>query len=374
MSGKKILLDLRFFHPGASGGIENYVYFILDSVKNLPVDIFIEIPFENYEFYKNRFPFIKNDRILIDPIQKFVSKFISIITLGRKRGILVRRRRKYSIVFDFVFYSFHMLKILHKNMNIISTIHAFLQYNEKEFNYVKKLVNNSTALITCWNYPYLEFLKYFPEKKDDWFLIHFIPLQNLTGQVEQIDELKNKKFFFYVSFFSERKNHARLLEAYNLAIKIKDDLPLLVLVGGGCKKIKINLRKRIKELNLNERIFLYDFLPPSKINYLYKNCYGVIAPTLWEAASGAVVEGVYAGKPVLCSNIAPLRDFAKYFKLQMLFFDPLDTKDIAKKIIEFCENYDSYNSCCESNSERLRHINHSYFAKRFYEVVRKYSQ
>ena len=90
-----------------------------------------------------------------------------------------------------------------------------------------------------------------------------------------------------------------------------------------------------------------------KVNFLYKNCYGVIAPTLWEAASGAVLEGVYSGKPILCSNVPPLTDFAEYFKLQMLFFDPLNINEMADKIIEFCEKYDYYNSFSSGNAQKL---------------------
>jgi len=110
-----------------------------------------------------------------------------------------------------------------------------------------------------------------------------------------------------------------LVEAYKLAYEKNKDIPLLVFVGGGVIDVKESVKQRIKELHLNEQVLIYDYLPDPQVNFLYKNCYGVIAPTLWEAASGAVLEGVYSKKPVLCSNVPPLTDFAEFFKLQMLF-------------------------------------------------------
>ena len=371
----KILVDLRFFHPGASGGIENYAYFVLDSLKLLPVDIFIEVPYENLEFYKKRFPFINANRILIDPVQKFISQSVKTLTFGKKDGIcIVRKIQSYNTKFDFVFYPFHMMKPLHNNTKIITAIHALLPETfDKELRYVKALAKKATALVTSWNYPMQEFLKYFPERKNDWFLIPFISAHNLDGEAEQVNEIINKKYFLYVSFFGERKNHNRLIESYKLAYEKNKGIPFLVLVGGGIKEIKKSIRKRIIELNLSEKVFIYDYLPDSKINFLYKNCYGVIAPTLWEAASGAVLEGVYSGKPILCSNVPPLTDFAEYFKLQMLFFDPLNTTDMAEKIIEFCEMYDFYNSFSAGNAQKLGHIGHNHYAQKFNEILKKYS-
>jgi glycosyltransferase involved in cell wall biosynthesis len=376
MNRKKILVDLRFFHPGASGGIENYAYFVLDSIKQLPLDIYIEIPFENYNFYKNRFPFLSDEKILIDPFQKFIAKTISYITFKKKNGILIHRRIKnYPVNFDFVFYPMHLVKAVHDRVKIISAMHAFLPGTyTKEYAIIEKLVRASTALITSWNYPYQEFIKNFPDKKKDWHLIPFVSLHNLDGLSEEVTELKNKKFFLYVSFFSERKNHKRLIDAYSLALTKSPDLPALVLAGGSGPGIKKMLRGKIKELNLEKRIFIYDYLPDAQINFLYKNCYGVIAPTLWEAASGAALEGVYSGKPVLCSNVPPLLDFAEYFKLKMLFFDPLNAKDIAEKIIDFYNNYDKYNSFSEYNARKIRSIDHNFFANEFYNVLKKYSK
>ena len=375
MNRNKILVDLRFFHPGASGGIENYAYFVLDSLKLLPIDIYVEIPFENLEFYKKRFPFIEADRILIDPVQKFITQAVRTITLGKKDGIcVVRKIKKYDVKFDYVFYPFHMMKPLH-DTKIVAAIHALLPESyEEELRYVKILAKKATAFITSWNYPMQEFLKFFPERKNDWFLIPFISAHNVNESTEEVKELVNKKYLLYVSFFGERKNHKRLIEGYKLALGKNKDIPLIVLVGGGVIDVKESVKQRIRELNLNDQVLIYDYLPDPKVNFLYKNCYGVIAPTLWEAASGAVLEGVYSGKPILCSNVPPLTDFAEYFKLQMLFFDPLKINDMADKIIEFCEKYEYYNSFSSDNAQKLGHIGHKHYAEKFEQILNKYSE
>ena len=262
MNKKKILVDLRFFHPGASGGIENYAYFVLDSLKLLPVDIYIEVPFENLEFYKKRFPFIGADRIFIDSVQKFISQSVKLLTLGKKDGIcVVRKIKKYDTKFDFVFYPFHMMKPLH-DTRIIAAIHALLpEYHDRELASIKRLTRKAVAFITSWNYPMQEFLKFFPERKEDWFLIPFISAHNVNETTEEVKELINKKYLLYVSFFGERKNHKRLIESYKLAYNKNKDTAAIVFVGGGFNDVKEKAKQKIRELNLNEQVLIYDYLP-----------------------------------------------------------------------------------------------------------------
>ena len=57
----------------------------------------------------------------------------------------------------------------------------------------------------------------------------------------------------------------------------------------------------------------------------------------------------------------------------MLFFDPLDTNDMADKIIEFCKKYDYYNSFSTDNAQKLAHIGHEHYASKFNEILQKYS-
>ena len=180
-------------------------------------------------------------------------------------------------------------------------------------------------------------------------------------------------YFLYVSFFSERKNHLNLVKAYANALKKKWDIPKLVLTGGGKNDYKQKVKDTIQELNLQSDVFIFDYLPDKQISYLYHNCYAVIAPTLWEAASGCVLEATHCGKPVLCSNVPPLTDFANYFELEMILFDPLNVADISDKILEFFDDYETMKNWGEANANKIKKYDHKYFADNFISILNKYS-
>jgi glycosyltransferase involved in cell wall biosynthesis len=60
----------------------------------------------------------------------------------------------------------------------------------------------------------------------------------------------------------------------------------------------------------------------------------IVAPTLWEAASGTIFEAFWYGKPVACSDIPPLRQQIEMVGGSARYFNPEDPVDIAAAIFE----------------------------------------
>ena len=264
-----------------------------------------------------------------------------------------------------------MAKYQHLHLPGIITMHAYLpEYDNKIKDIIKYNADKATALITSWNYPYQEFISAFPQHKHKWHLIPYIAAHNVDEKTQKRVEYLPEKYFLYVAFFSERKNQLKLVEAYSLALNKNPDLPKLVLAGGVNSEYKQKVKDLINRLKLTDNVTIYDYLPDEQISYLYHNCYGVIAPTLWEAASGAALEATYCSKPVLCSNVPPLLDFANYFQLQMVFFDPLNAEDMAAKIMEFGKNYDKMKEDGEENAKKIRVFDKKYFADEFLKILK----
>lgn len=102
---------------------------------------------------------------------------------------------------------------------------------------------------------------------------------------------------------------------------------------------------------------------------MYENAKAVLAPTLWEAASGTVVEACLVGKPVACSMIPPLVSFANSFQLKMNYFNPYDINDIANTIIDLHVNIENYNFIAIQNKEKLDAYNSKYFGDEIIKVI-----
>ena len=48
----KILIDLRSVDYGLSGGIENYAYYLIESIKKQGVELILDVPFTSRKKYK----------------------------------------------------------------------------------------------------------------------------------------------------------------------------------------------------------------------------------------------------------------------------------------------------------------------------------
>lgn len=366
----KLLIDLRSINYGRSGGIENYAYYVIDCLKQTDLQIVLDVSPFSKTIYQEKYKDDKNIQIICDPLIEKLNSLVQKIFPGKFKSLGRRKRWAKKAKADFVYSPNHMAKLQHLHLPGILTMHAYMpEYDEKIKNTIKFNADTAYALVTSWNYPYQEFIKTFPQHKNKWHLIPYIAAHNVNEENQKPVKNLPDKYFLYVAFFSERKNQLRLVEAYADA-KLKNTiLPKLILAGGVNNDYKIEVRNRIKELKLTDDVIIYDYLPEENISFLYHNCYAVIAPTLWEAASGAVVEGTYAGKPVLCSNVPPLIDFAKYFELEMMFFDPFNVEDMAQKILEFVNNYEQMKNIGKENLDKIKKYDHKYFANEFLKIL-----
>ena len=259
-------------------------------------------------FFIEKYKSVKNITIICDPFLEKLNKLIQSIFPNKFRSLGSRKSWAKKAVADFVYSPNHMAKYQHLHLPGIITMHAYMpEYDEKIKSIIEYNANIAKALITSWNYPFQEFIRTFPQHKIKWHLIPYIAAHNIDKNKQESIKNLPDKYFLYVAFFSERKNQINLIEAYALALNKNPELPKLVLAGGADNKYKQKVKELIIKLDLSINVIVYDYLPDDQISYLYHNCYAVIAPTLWEAASGCVLEAAYVGKPVLCSNVPPLK-------------------------------------------------------------------
>ena len=64
-----------------------------------------------------------------------------------------------------------------------------------------------------------------------------------------------------------------------------------------------------------------------------------------------------------------LIDFANYFKLEMMFFDPFNIEHLAEKILEFIQNYVKMKMMGEDNAKKIKKFDHNYFANEFMKIL-----
>lgn len=138
-----------------------------------------------------------------------------------------------------------------------------------------------------------------------------------------------KPFVVYTGNVYPHKNIPRLLEAMKIINQEKDQGISLVLVCARGVFTK-RLTKKIEEVGLEKDVQMIGFVKDEELILLYREAEAIVCPTLSEGFWLPGLEAISCGLPVVCSKIPVLEEI---YEDAALYFDPMDPKDIAEKIL-----------------------------------------
>lgn len=143
-------------------------------------------------------------------------------------------------------------------------------------------------------------------------------------------ELKENKFYLYVSILDVYKAQKELLEAWELLEKIGFEYPL-VLVGPKYNNYGEEVLQLIKEKNLERKVIYLGKVDYDKLPSLYKSARALIFASSCECCPNILLEKLSASKPVICSNIEPMPEFGKD---AVVYFNPYNPQILTEQIIK----------------------------------------
>lgn len=163
-----------------------------------------------------------------------------------------------------------------------------------------------------------------------------VPLDKITVTHEAADKLPegsepygpvaNKPYIMYIGRPTPHKNLARLIDTFAL---LQQHQPELMLVLAGKKDANYHIHEqRIAKENIPNVIFT-DFIPDKQYRWLLEHCQAYIFPSLSEGFGLPGLEAMAHGAPVVASNATCLPEVLGD---AAVYFDPLDTADMAAKI------------------------------------------
>lgn len=192
-----------------------------------------------------------------------------------------------------------------------------------------------------------------------WIEDKIIPIyEGVDYQISSLDkQLKNhysyqkkfKNFFLYTGNFYPHKNVESLIDAFKL---IKGDYQLVLIAPDDyfTRRLEKSLLKKS-----TDRIFVLKNIPRKDLIWFYKNCLGLIHPSLSEGFGLTLFEAAYFKKPIIASKIDV---FEELWGENYLSFNPKDPKDIRSKIEFFLKKRPkfSYKKILEKYSfEKMTH-------------------
>lgn len=187
--------------------------------------------------------------------------------------------------------------------------------------------------------------------------------------------LEHQRFLLYISRLEPRKNHARLIEAYQCA---DVNIPLVIvgqidakkwmvpesirkLVGLPVKKSPLaeRVNENIIQLTDKKKIIWLNEVSSLVLAQLYRSARGLIFPSEAEGFGLPVVEAFTYGCPVAAANTTATPEIAGN---AALLFNPYSVKDIANAMFDLCHD----DSLCAQLSQ-LGFIRAAFFSRDAYQ-------
>lgn len=211
------------------------------------------------------------------------------------------------------------------------TLHDLAFYHHPEWNskafstwynvMVPRLARSAKHIFTVSQTICNEIIKYYkvsPSKVSVTY--NGLSEQMLASEVQSITT--KEKIILSVGTFNKRKNHQNLVKAF-LESRVKDEYQL-VMVGD---RNKVFAESGIDESLLkNTNIKIYERLSTEELISMYAKAEMLVSLSVYEGFGIPVLEGLYSGCKVICSDIDVYRELYNGY---VSFCDPLDVAGIS---------------------------------------------
>lgn len=193
----------------------------------------------------------------------------------------------------------------------------------------RQCVRRAAAVVTSWEHPRSQLLERYPDLEPRLFTVGFPGLLAARAGPAATREVP---YLLYPASTLPHKNHVRLLQAL---AEIRSTLDVrLVCTGPLVEPGAGQVRRTVRELDLDGSVEMLGHVSDDELSALYRGCVAVVVPSLWEAASGPIMEALAFGRPICCSDIEPIRQQVAGAGARVAFFDGLDVADIARAMRE----------------------------------------
>jgi glycosyltransferase involved in cell wall biosynthesis len=146
------------------------------------------------------------------------------------------------------------------------------------------------------------------------------------------------------------KNHVRLIEAFEI-FKDRTKYPRRMVLAGADSQGAEKIHEAAEASKYRNDIFFPGHFPSTSLPELYAGADIVVIPSLYEGFGMGVLEAMASGVPVICARAGSLPETAEH---AALYFDPLDSEDMADRMVTMCTNREFYRECRRLGLERVQ--------------------
>jgi glycosyltransferase involved in cell wall biosynthesis len=362
----RVVVQCGSILPDFSGGVENFVYGLLDALASYGSNEYlVTIPRNTTQSWREKVSPRPNLTYVELPARGSLVLTLAphrdapgvrtLHSIGRQIGPLsalfdrMKLGATMSLVSrlnpDLTYFPFHHDHCF--SAKSVVTVHDLGDQlgpfvDERVAQRVSNNIRVAGAVVTSWPHPFGQIKGAFPLASPKLFMVPLPPLVSSgfapTGRPPSGSG--EPYVILYAASTARHKNHVRLVSA--MAEVVRQRRVHLYCTGPKIPPYFDQAMAAVLEHDLGEYVTFTGVLSQSELTNLYERATLIVAPTLWEAASGTVFEAFWHGKPVACSDILPLREQIEYVGASARFFDPYDPLDIACAILEVLEEPKSF--------------------------------
>jgi glycosyltransferase involved in cell wall biosynthesis len=163
------------------------------------------------------------------------------------------------------------------------------------------------------------------------------------------------------------KNHIRLIKAFG-TFKDRTHFPHRLVLAGGDSHGSERIKEAAAASPYRNDIFFTGHFPLKSLPELYAGADFVVLPSMYEGFGMGVLEAMASGIPVACARAASLPETAEH---AALYFDPLDTEDMADRMVTLATKRDVYRECRRLGLERVTAFSWDRCAERTLQIIQE---
>jgi glycosyltransferase involved in cell wall biosynthesis len=137
----------------------------------------------------------------------------------------------------------------------------------------------------------------------------------------------DRHYILCVGIYKPRKNHARLLKAFQRLLKTGARSRLVI--AGPMGEGKPILQRLATELGIAEHVVFTGFVNDADLRAIYSGARVCVCPSLYEGFGFTVLEAMACGTPVVCSSATSLPEVACK---AALYFNPYKPEEMAVQL------------------------------------------
>ena len=335
---EKIVIDLLWVRPGKVGGTESYIRNLLDGFRELEeeYDFTLLVSLDNADTFR-KYAEDKRFKLLLANIEsaniakRIIWQNLFQNQLLRKHGFKKCFEPVYCkpwlnggiqytcVIFD--------LQALH-----YPEYHPFHEVVFSRLCWRMDAMNAARILTTSY------WVKNDIEKKYNRKDINVIYVPILIKENEVVDfkilqdryHIAVNQFFYTVSQMIPHKNLRTLINMMEKIVHSEYDLPKKLVISGVNGNSAEELKKQIKDKNLQDAVILTGFVSNEERNTLYQNCHTFLFPSVFEGFGMPPIEAMLFGTRVITTRCASIPEVTQSKAIYV--DDPYDVDEWIDKI------------------------------------------